>query len=293
MKRLNFTLLFAIACTFMIGACSGDGDNAEINDPTGNNEKPFSVSPVSLDFEADAASASVTVNTDKLWNATASDNWITLSKGSGTASKQLTVRVGSNTQYDDRTAMITVTCGDRSAQIKVTQRARKAILLSAGKTQLEYTEQTFSVDVESNVDYNVQIEQGVQWIKRIDTKALTKKTYNFSVEANPSTQQRNAKIIFQQKGGALKQELEISQNGSPRTLKVTHSAATFTLPTLTGTQISGSVNWGDEQSESYAAHLQHTYGIQGSYTVTIETFNATGFKFETLKGVSAIDLSKF
>ncbi len=287
MKRLNFTLLFAVAFTFVLGACSGDGDS------TGFTDKPFSVSPASLEFEADAASAPVTVDTDEKWDATRSDNWITLSKGSGAASGQLTVRVGSNTKYEDRTAMITVTCGTRSAQIKVTQRARKAILLSAGETQLGHTEQTFSVDVESNVDYDVRIEAGVQWIKRIEVKALTKKTYAFSVEANPSTEPRNAKIIFQQKGGTLKQELEIRQNGSPRTLKVTHSAAAFTLPAFTGSQISGSVDWGDEQTESYAAHLQHTYGIQGSHTVTIETFNATGFKFETLKEVSAIDLSKF
>ncbi len=293
MKRLNFTLLFAIALTFMLGACSGDGDNTEFNNNTEIKEKPFSVSPLSLEFEADAASAPVTVDTDEKWDATRSDNWITLSKGSGAASGQLTIRAGGNTQYEDRTATITVTCGTRSAQIKVTQRARKAILLSAGKTQLEHMEQTFSVDVESNVDYEVQIEQGVQWIKRIDTKALTKKTYTFSVEANPSTEQRNAKIIFQQKGGTLKQELEIRQNGSPRTLKVTHSAAAFTLPVFTGSQITGSVDWGDERVESYAAHLQHAYGIQGSHTVTIETFNATGFKFETLKEVSAIDLSKF
>ncbi len=287
MKRLNFTLLFAIAFTFVLGACSGDGDSTEFT------EKRFGVSPASLEFEADAASASVTVDADEKWDATRSDNWITLTKGSGAASGLLTVRVGSNTQYEDRTATVTVTCGTRSAQIKVTQRARKALLLSAGETQLEYTEQTFSVDVESNVDYEVQIEEGVQWIKRIDTKALTKKTYAFSVEANPSTEQRNAKIIFQQKGGTLKQELEIRQNGSPRTLKVIHSAAAFTLPAFTSSQISGSVDWGDEQTESYAAHLQHTYGIQESHTVTIETFNATGFKFETLKEVSAIDLSKF
>lgn len=289
MKRQNFTLLFAIAFTFMLGACSGDGDSTEFN------EKPisFSVSPLSLEFEADAANATVTVDTEETWNATPSDKWIALSKGSGTASKQLTVRVDGNTKYEDRTAMITVTCGIRSAQIKVTQRARKALMLSAGKTQFEHTEQTFSVDVESNVDYDVQIEQGVQWIKRIDTKALTKKTYAFSIEANTSTEQRNAKIIFQQKGGTLKQELEIRQNGSPRTLKVTHSAAAFTLPAFTGSQVSGSVDWGDEQSDSYAAHLRHTYGIQGSHIVTIEIFNATGFKFETLNGISAIDLSKF
>ncbi len=286
MKRLNFTLLFAIAFTFVLGACSGDGDTEPV-------EKRFGVSPASLEFEADAASASVTVDTDEKWDATRSDNWITLTKGSGAASGLLTVRVGGNTQYEDRTATVTVTCGTRSAQIKVTQRARKALLLSAGETQLGHTEQTFSVDVESNVDYDVQIEEGVQWIKRIDTKALTKKTYAFSVEANPSTEQRNAKIIFQQKGGTLKQELEIRQNGSPRTLKVTHSAAAFALPAFTGSQISGSVDWGDEQTESYAAHLQHTYGVQGSHTVTIETFNATGFKFETLKEISAIDLSKF
>jgi len=286
MKQLNFTLLFALAFTFMLGACSGDGE-------TETPEKRFAVSPASLEFEADAASASVTVDTDEKWDATRTDNWITLTKGSGAASRQLAVRVGSNTQYEDRTATITVTCGTRSAQIKVTQHARKAILLSAGTTQFDHTEQAFSVDVESNVDYDVRIEEGVQWIKRIEVKALTKKTYNFSIEANPTTEQRNAKIIFQQKGGELKQELEIRQNGSPRTLKITHSAATFTLPAFTGSQISGSVDWGDELTESYAEHLRHTYGISGNHTVTIETFNATGFKIESLKEVSAIDLSKF
>lgn len=286
MKRIHFALLLALAFTCLLGACSGGGEEEII-------EKHFSVSATSIEFEAEAASVQITVDTDEKWEVKRSENWITLSKGAGTQSKQLTIRVGSNSKYEDRTATITVICGSRSVDIKVTQRAMKAILLSTGSTLLEYTAQTFTIDVESNVSYDVNIEEGVKWIKPVDVKALSKKTYTFSVEANPSNAPRNAKIIFQEKNGKLKQEFEIHQNGSPRTLKVTHDAATFTLPTFTGSQISGSVNWGDDKTDGYATHLQHTYGIQSTYTVTIEMFNATGFKFETLKNISSIDLSKF
>ncbi len=286
MKRTYFALLFALAFTCLLGACSNSGEEEVF-------ESHLSVSATSLEFESDAASAIITVDTDDKWEVKRSENWITLSKGSGPLANQLTVRVGNNSKYEDRTGTITITGSTVTLQIKVLQHALKTILLSTGNTQIEHTAQTVAIDVESNVAYEVQVEEGVSWIKQIDTKALTKKTYTFSVEANTSNTQRNAKIIFREKNGNLKENFEIFQNGAPRTLKITHNAETFTLPAITGSALTGMIYWGDDKTDEYAAHLQHTYGVYGDYTVTVEMFNASGFKFENLKEVTSIDLSKF
>lgn len=77
-------------------------------------------------------------------------------------------------------------------------------------------------------------------------------------------------------------------------LRVTHNAETFAAPLVQGTGLYGQVYWGDDTSGAYEAGRSiHTYSSVGTHIVSIDLWNAESVQFESLAGVSEIDLSKF
>lgn len=82
--------------------------------------------------------------------------------------------------------------------------------------------------------------------------------------------------------------------GSYGQVGITQYGASFTLPTVTGpSTLYGTVYWGDEQSESYAAGRTHTYAADAEHRVTLDLWGASTVAFESLEGVGEIDFSKF
>lgn len=67
----------------------------------------------------------------------------------------------------------------------------------------------------------------------------------------------------------------------------------LTVPYFPESGVYGSIFWGDETQEHYAAGAKHTYDAAGAHRVTVETWGATGVQLTDLKGVEEIDLSEF
>jgi len=79
-----------------------------------------------------------------------------------------------------------------------------------------------------------------------------------------------------------------------QSLVIRHTAASFTVPVLTGSSMAGKVNWGDGQPEViYKSGLKHDYASAGSYTVEIKSAGAYSFKLESIAGVSEVDFLNF
>lgn len=76
-------------------------------------------------------------------------------------------------------------------------------------------------------------------------------------------------------------------------LTIQHSGSSFTVPMMTGSTLSGKVNWGDGKEETYKVGLSHDYASSDSHTVLIKSAGAYSFKLESVAGVSEIDLQNF
>ncbi|MDO4163440.1 MAG: fimbrillin family protein [Bacteroides sp.] len=74
---------------------------------------------------------------------------------------------------------------------------------------------------------------------------------------------------------------------------VTHCNADFTLPTFGGTDLLGSIDWGDGTTESYVSTAQHTYDSEDEKTVTVELWGVEEVSLSTLEGIEEIDLTDF
>lgn len=90
------------------------------------------------------------------------------------------------------------------------------------------------------------------------------------------------------------QETDQPEDQRPQhTIGITHSNASFTVPEITGTAVSGTVSWGDRKREDYAIGATHSYTASSTYTVTLTLRGAETMELGSLQGISTIDLSGF
>ena len=124
MKRILLSLLPLMAAFFLTVSCDPTKkNNPEVQDT-------LTVSPTSIDFEAeDASTKLVYVTTEKDWTAAPSAAWIHLEKTSGTGKGTLAVTVDANLG-EDRTGSITVK-GSKTETVSVSQRGRNIITVVA------------------------------------------------------------------------------------------------------------------------------------------------------------------
>lgn len=122
MKRL----IFAMAALLSLSLVS-----CKKEEPTGEKDEPkpiettLTVSPKSLQFEAEAAAAqTVTVTCNAEWKATVNAAWVNLTPAND--GKTLKVEASANDKTEERSAAITVKAGDKSETIDVKQAAAAA-----------------------------------------------------------------------------------------------------------------------------------------------------------------------
>lgn len=121
-------LLFAaICCTLASTSCNKEKISQEEQKPA---EKALSVSPLTLNFTAEASEKTFTVNTVDSWTVSASDRWITVSPTSGNNKQSVTVSVASNeaatADTPDRNGTVTITSKEgKSASVKISQSGQK------------------------------------------------------------------------------------------------------------------------------------------------------------------------
>jgi len=76
-------------------------------------------------------------------------------------------------------------------------------------------------------------------------------------------------------------------------LSFTHTNRTVTIPTVSGPEVSGTVDWGDKTTEAYAENMTHKYSKNGTRTVVMTVAGGTSVEFASMTGILQIDLSAF
>ena len=74
-------------------------------------------------------------------------------------------------------------------------------------------------------------------------------------------------------------------------LVVGHSGATLGSPQWVGSNISGTIDWGDGSSEKYDEGIKHSYEAEGEYKVLFDMIGPTGFKIGQLGEIDSIEIS--
>lgn len=154
-------------------------------------------------------STSLTVTTNHPWSVTSPD-WCAVYPNSGEKGEvSVTISVAENNTYDPRSGNITFTSEGISSSVYVTQEEARGFIVPNNSFELSCEAQEISVEVQANVEYDVIIN--AEWISQVGTKALSSKTYNFSIENNETYDSREGTIIIKERGGSLAQTITVRQ----------------------------------------------------------------------------------
>ncbi len=133
------------------------------------------------------------------WTATSSQSWCILSLSSGEAgTKQISVAVTENTTNDTREAVITVTAGSLSKQIKVTQELTNLLVIKKSTYDVSADGGQITVELQTTAAHTITINQ--DWISQTATRTVTNKTEVFTIAANTFSFSRVGTITFTMAG---------------------------------------------------------------------------------------------
>ena len=140
-----------------------------------------------------------------------SAKWIKQGGTKALTTDKVTFTISANESYDNREGKITFKQldGDLSQTVTVRQSQTNGLFITTPDYNLSNEAHTLSVEVKANVEFEVTSQ--TEWIKYVETKALTPSTITLSVEANESYDNRTGTVLVKQKNGDLTGTITVSQ----------------------------------------------------------------------------------
>lgn len=201
MEKGLFSFIVAI-CTFATIISCQKFVPAELN-----------VQQSELSFTKEGGNQSISFSTNKDWTASASASWVKVTSSGTSSATSISVTVDPNPEYDDRTATITIKAEDLTKTVSIKQSTNLGLLVTKNKYELTNDAQTIEIEVQANVEFEYSIDDACKgWITTSATKALSSSKVKFDIAKNDSYDNREGKIVFKQKGGALTETVTISQS---------------------------------------------------------------------------------
>ncbi|MDH6312701.1 hypothetical protein M2137_001476 [Parabacteroides sp. PFB2-10] len=142
---------------------------------------------------------------------TRAESWISAHPMNGGRGKnQITISVDKNDTYDERNATLHIISGTEKQVISITQKQKDALLLESSVIDLSSEGGAFSIEVNTNVSFQIEVKS--DWIKEKgnSTKALSDKTLTFVAEKNETGDKREGEIIL--KSGDLRETIKVFQS---------------------------------------------------------------------------------
>lgn len=217
------TFFSCMALLSLLCACQPDLHFIENSFHASNAEAQLSADAVSILFTDQSGRATLEFEANKEWtaafvNARAAE-WCSIPyEGGRKGVYTLTIDVKQNGSYDERSASIVLRCEDLTRTIVVTQKQKDALLLSPERVEIPQEGGSFTVQVQSNIDFSATPEAGSEWIHPVETKGLATSLKNFTVEANNTVETRQGYVTVSSSLG--KQTVTIYQPGETPTLVV-------------------------------------------------------------------------
>ena len=163
----------------------------------------------SLNFSHQSSTQSVVFSSNYDWTATPSDEWIKVTPERGKAGEkcEIVVSLDANDTYEKRSGSIVINAKELNVVLTVSQEQNNAIILSTPTVNLPQAGGAFTVKLKANIDYEYEIK--ADWIKSVETRALTEHSLRFEAEANPSYDKREGEIVI--KGDGFSETVTVTQ----------------------------------------------------------------------------------
>lgn len=125
---------------------------------------------------------------------------------------ELIFNVKPNDMTEDREAVITVK--DKNSDLSQTFTIKQivgSIILEESYYEVDAKGCTIEVNLSTDIDFEVIIPENIDWVTRVETKSLEKRTFNLNVLPNSQTEEREAEITVKDVNSDVSQTLTIKQ----------------------------------------------------------------------------------
>ena len=194
-------ILCAIMSLLLFVACTSEETQPSVK-PNGDASTTPSITLEQnyLNFDEHPDVQTISFSSTMEWTAELindrADGWCSINATSGTAgSKDIDVTVTENTSTDDRTASVIIKSGAISKTVRISQKQRDALTVTASTFEVEGTSGKIYIEVKANVDFEYTINgSATEWITPIETRAMKTTTLGFNIAENKTMQRREGTI---------------------------------------------------------------------------------------------------
>ena len=122
--------------------------------------------------------------------------------------------IAQNQTYDNRSTKVIIK--DKNSELAdtlyINQTQLNALILTQSTYEIPAEGQNIKVEIKSNIKYEFIIpDKTIEWIKQIQSRALTTNIINLSISENTSYEQRTAEIVVKDKNSNLSDTIRITQ----------------------------------------------------------------------------------
>lgn len=137
--------------------------------------------------------------------------WIKESSNRSLSTYKHTLNISANEEIENREGEIYFRSGNIVETVTVFQAGGSIIILSQKEYNVSDKGEIISVDINSNVDFNIQMPE-VDWIiEHSSSKSLSKHRLEYLISANDEYDSRSAYIIFYDKNSEINDSLKVVQ----------------------------------------------------------------------------------
>ena len=182
--------------------------------PTYSIEFPSTEEPSPV-FNTEGGEISIKFTASNDWTSSVindqADSWIDISPKSGeSGSSSIKISVSANETTEERNATVQLKCGSAEKNIVVTQKQKNALTVTPDRFDVPGEGADITVEIISNISFDYKIEEdGVDWIREIETRSMNRTTVQFSVAKNDDVQKREGTITIS--SGAITEVIKICQ----------------------------------------------------------------------------------
>jgi len=168
---------------------------------------------INIDAAKQSVSARVRANID--FEVESKASWIHYNSTRAMTSYTLGFDIDENMTGKERAGEITVSSNGKSETITIIQ-SNEAFDVKFDKTEVSNEGEVITATVNSNMEYAIVLPDNIDWLTCVDTRAITTKTHNFKIEANPNFETRSAiiKFVYQSEKGEAVRQVTITQKSS-------------------------------------------------------------------------------
>ena len=208
----------------------------------------------------------------------------------------ITVVVGTGVDFEYDKVSVIVTNGSKTLLKKITFSQTGSIVVTDDHTTSLMTCKGGAVNfnIAANVEYEVSITSGgssATWVRHIGTKAMTPYCLEFQVSPNAGGK-RTATITVSSSETSDTAEFTVIQYAATGSFVVTATGAAATVPAVSGTGLSGLVDFEGEVVE-WSSSMKHSWQDASKHSAEYFVEGASGFSLDKLTNIVNLNVTEF